>query len=323
MKKFIIILLLIPSLLVSQDAKFELKTSKSNLKVGEPTELQLKLKVSANRLIDSVYFELSEIGDTMGNNWELWDKGNLEKSSEQGEDGNYLITYTQKYTIANFDTGQFVFPPCIAVYDSNKIFSNSIVFTIKLEEIDEKNFIKNIKPIKEVSIYWYEYVFFFLKNYGWIIIITLLLISLILYFLKKFNKKSIDKKNEPQIAIEIKLLEKLVDIENKKYWENGLFKKYYSKLSNVLWKFLEYRYQIKTFEKTSGEILDSLKWSNIPINYLTSIERFFSISDGVKFAKYKPLEKDNMTAILTIRNLIEEERIDLVKEEPKLEKKDE
>ena len=85
-------------------------------------------------------------------------------------------------------------------------------------------------------------------------------------------------------------------------------------------EFLEYRYQIKTFEKTSGEILDSLKWSNIPINYLTSIERFFTISDGVKFAKYKPLEKDNMTAILTIRNLIDEERLDLVKEEPKLER---
>ena len=182
MRKFIIISLLVPSLLFSQDAKFEIKSSKNNLKVGEPTELQLKLKVSANRLIDSVNFELSEIGDTMGNNWELWDKGDLEKSSEQAEDGNYLITYTQKYTIANFDTGQFVFPPCIAVYDSNKIFSNSIVFTIKLEEIDEKNFIKNIKPIKEVSIYWYEYLFFFLKNYGWIIIITLLLITLIKIF---------------------------------------------------------------------------------------------------------------------------------------------
>ena len=318
MRKFIIISLLVPSLLFSQDAKFEIKSSKNNLKVGEPTELQLKLKVSANRLIDSVNFELSEIGDTMGNNWELWDKGDLEKSAEQVEDGNYLITYTQKYTIANFDTGQFVFPPCIAVYDSNKIFSNSIVFTIKLEEIDEKNFIKNIKPIKEVSIYWYEYLFFFLKNYGWIIIITLLLITLILYFIKKFNKKSIEKKNEPQIAIEIKLLEKLVEIENKKYWENGLFKQYYSELSNVLWKFLEYRYQIKTFEKTSGEILESLKWSNIPTNYLTSIKLFFTISDGVKFAKYKPLEKDNKTAIQAIRKFINEERLDLVKEEPEL-----
>ena len=323
MRKFIIILLFFPFLLVSQEAKFEIKSNKINLIVGEPTELQLKLKVSANSLIDSVNFELSEIGDTMGNNWELWDKGDLEKSSQQEEDGNYSINYSQKYTIANFDTGQFVFPPCIAVFDSNKIFSNSLVFTIKLEEIDEKNFIKNIKPIKEISISWYEYLFFFVKKYGLLIVISLLLIVLILYLIKKFNKKTIEKKKEPQIPTEIILLERLVVIENKKYWENSFFKKYYSELSNVLWKFLEYRYQIKTFEKTSGEILESLKWSNIPINYLTTIERFFTISDGVKFAKYKPLEKDNITAIQTIRNLIEEERLDLIKQEPEIDKKDE
>ena len=156
-----------------------------------------------------------------------------------------------------------------------------------------------------------------------LIVISLLLIVLILYLIKKFNKKTIEKKKEPQIPTEIILLERLLFIENKKYWENSFFKKYYSELSNVLWKFLEYRYQIKTFEKTSGEILESLKWSNIPINYLTTIERFFTISDGVKFAKYKPLEKDNITAIQTIRNLIEEERLDLIKQEPEIDKKDE
>ena len=85
----------------------------------------MKLKVSASTLVDSVSFELSEIGNTMGNNWELWDKGDLKKSSEQGEDGNYEIIYSQKYIIANFDTGQFIFPPCLAVFDSNKSFGLS------------------------------------------------------------------------------------------------------------------------------------------------------------------------------------------------------
>ena len=323
MRKLIIILLLNPFLFFSQEPKFELKSSKNKLIVGEPTELQFKLKVSASTLIDSVSFELSEIGDTMGNNWELWDKGDLKKSSEQGEDGNYEIIYSQKYIIANFDTGQFIFPPCLAVFDSNKIFSNSLIFNVKLEEIDEKSFIKDIKPIEEVTIFWYEYLFFFLKKYGLLIAISLLLIVFLVYLSKKLNKKTIEKKKEPQIPTEIILLDKLLIIENKKYWENSLFKKYYSELSNVLWRFLEYRYQIKTFEKTSGEILESLKWSNIPVHFLTTIERFFSISDGVKFAKYKPLEKDNMTAINTIRNLIEEERLDLISKDYELGNKNE
>ena len=44
-------------------------------------------------------------------------------------------------------------------------------------------------------------------------------------------------------------------------------------------------------------------------NQLPYNNRTFLLSDGVKFAKYKPLEKDNITAIQTIRNLIEEERL--------------
>ena len=38
---------------------------------------------------------------------------------------------------------------------------------------------------------------------------------------------------------------------------------------------LEYSYEIKTFEKTSAEILESLKWSTIPKNTYPILERFF------------------------------------------------
>jgi hypothetical protein len=107
------------------------------------------------------------------------------------------------------------------------------------------------------------------------------------------------------------LLKNLNAIEEKKYWENGYFKKYYSELSTVLWEFLEYRYEIKTFEKTSAEILESLKWASIPKKHLSELIRFFEISDGVKFAKLKSLEKDNLRAIITLKELIESERLDL------------
>ena len=51
------------------------------------------------------------------------------------------------------------------------------------------------------------------------------------------------------------------------------------------------------FEKTSGEILESLKWSEIPNKYPPELSRFFEISDGVKFAKYSPLQKDNIRSL--------------------------
>ena len=137
--------------------------------------------------------------------------------------------------------------------------------------------------------------------------------AIVIGYKKLSNKKKI-KKLESSIPLEIILLEALIKIEKQKYWENNYFKKYYSELSNILWQFLEYRYQIKTFEKTSAEILESLKWSSIPKEYLPSIERFFQISDSVKFAKQHALEKDNIAAYDNIKTLIEQQRLDIIKE---------
>ena len=316
MKKIIFIFLILPFIGKSQIINFKATAPKNILVIGEPVEINLSLNLGTNQIFDTVFFKLSELGDSLGNNWELWDKSNIKKSSSQDANGNYYMTFSQKITIANFDTGQFVFPPSLAFADTNKTYSNSLLFTVKLEEIDEKAFIKDIKPIKEVFISWYEYLFYYLNMYKWWIFCITFFIAAIIIFFKKFYNKKIVQNLEPSIPLEIILLEALNKLEQQKYWENSYFKKYYSELSNILWQFLEYRYEIKTFEKTSAEILESLKWSTIPKEYLSNIERFFQISDSVKFAKQRALEKDNLTAFETIKTLIEKERLDIIKENP-------
>ena len=314
MKKIIFIFLILPFIGKSQIINFKATAPKNILVIGEPIEINLSLNLGTNQIFDTVFSKLSELGDSLGNNWELWDKSNIKKSSSQDANGNYYMTFSQKIIIANFDTGQFVFPPLLAFADTNKTYSNSLLFTVKLEEIDEKAFIKDIKPIKEVFISWYEYFFYYLNTYKWWILCITFFIAAIIIFYKKFYNKKIVQNLEPSIPLEIILLEALNKLEQQKYWENSYFKKYYSELSNILWQFLEYRYEIKTFEKTSAEILESLKWSTIPKEYLSNIERFFQISDSVKFAKQRALEKDNLTAFETIKTLIEKERLDLIKE---------
>ena len=192
------------------------------------------------------------------------------------------------------------------------MLSNSLEFTIELDEIDEKAFIKNIKPIKEVSITWYEYLIHFIKKIRVVDIDNSNFYLFSNISLPKLNKNKINSISIPSIPLEVTLLESLKSIEEKKYWENGHFKKYYSELSNVLWQFLEYRYSIQTFEKTSGEILESLKWSEIPNKYPSELSRFFEISDGVKFAKFSPLQKDNIRSLELIKELITNQRLDLI-----------
>jgi hypothetical protein len=143
-------------------------------------------------------------------------------------------------------------------------------------------------------------------------LVILIFIPAGIYFYQKFYKKKINSISIPSIPLEVTLLESLKNIEEKKYWENGRFKKYYSELSNILWQFLEYRYSIQTFEKTSGEILESLKWSEIPNKYPSELSRFFEISDGVKFAKFNPLQKDNIHSLKLIKEIITSQRLDLI-----------
>ena len=152
---------------------------------------------------------------------------------------------------------------------------------------------------------------YYLKKFGWWIFLCIALAITTFLVIKKWKSKSEEINMEPQIPLEVQLLERLHSLKTKKLWENGHFKAYYSEISEVIWSFVAYRYQIPTFEKTSNEILESLKWSSIENTYLKELSAFFTISDGVKFAKINPLEKDNIHAIEMAIKFIENERLDI------------
>ena len=304
MRVLVYISLFIPCLVVSQNSSFTASSNKNIYSVGEPIPLFLNLEIPSDQRIDSVYFQLSGKSDSLGNNWELWNTSEITKTTTLTDENEYVTNYSQELVIANFDTGKFEFPPCLAFLDSTTLFSNAIPFTIQLVETEE-NKIKNIKPIFDVNISFFEYFIYYLKKFGWWIVLCVALVIATYYVIKKWKRKSEEIDTEPQIPIEVKLLERLNSLKTKKLWENGHFKAYYSEISEA------YRYQIPTFEKTSNEILESLKWVSIDNTYLKELSTFFILSDGVKFAKINPLEKDNIHAIEMAIKFIENERLDI------------
>lgn len=310
MRVLVYISLFIPCLVVSQNSSFTASSNKNIYSVGEPIPLFLNLEIPSDQRIDSVYFQLSGKSDSLGNNWELWNTSEITKTTTLTDENEYVTNYSQELVIANFDTGKFEFPPCLAFLDSTTLFSNAIPFTIQLVETEE-NKIKNIKPIFDVNISFFEYFIYYLKKFGWWIVLCVALVIATYYVIKKWKRKSEEIDTVPQIPIEVKLLERLNSLKTKKLWENGHFKAYYSEISEVIWSFVAYRYQIPTFEKTSNEILESLKWVSIDNTYLKELSTFFTLSDGVKFAKINPLEKDNIHAIEMAIKFIENERLDI------------
>ena len=312
MKRIVLAILLFPLFGVTQ--KFDVTASKTDLLIGEPTVLKLNFSASANNKFDSVFFEINEKDGRLGNNWEIWNKSPISKTTREDEKGNFITYFSQEIELANFDTGKFEFPPLLALANEEKYFSEAILFNIKLEETSESDDIKPLKPIKQIKITWVDHVLMFLKNHWIWMVSAVAIVVLILMFLKYWLKRPLKTIEEPKTPISIILIKDLEMLEEKKYWQNNKYKKYYSELSIIVWRFLEDRYEIATFEKTSDEILNSLRWKNISDEIMKNLQHFFLVSDEVKFAKQIPIQKDNVESFTMIKKLIENERIDVESE---------
>ncbi len=304
MKKFLLVILLCPLFGLTQE--FSVKANKTNLLIGEPSIIELNFSVPSNIKFDTIFFKLMGEDKNLGNNWEIWNKSPIDTLYENGNFTNYI----QKIEIANFDTGKFEFPPLIAYVDQKKYFSNSLYFNIKLEET-ESDEIKPIKPIKHIDLSWLDHIMFFIKCYWIWILIFIASIIIVLSIIKKWFNKTVKIKEKVKIPLSTTLLKELDKLEKKEYWQNGNYKKYYSDLAEIIWRFIEDRYDVSTYEKTSNEILNSLKWKNISDDSLKNIKYFFSISDDVKFAKQIPNQKDNVESFNMIKHFIENERLDI------------
>ena len=302
----------------SQEEKFTAEAINNELLIGEPTQIKFELSFPASIAIDEISFPNFKTNDTLGNNWELWNIDTIKIQNFDNGDGEFITQITQNIEIANFDTGRYEFPPMIATIQNRNIKSAPISFNIKSVNLVDDQTINNIKDIKLDPLNIFDKLRNWFEKYWHLILGIFLIVSLLLLIYKKVKtKKEIVKIQEPKIPIPIILLEKLKEIEKQKLWQKGKYKLYFTKINSVGWEFIEYRYNIATFEKTSIEILSSLKLTSINQNWIASLEKLFTISDLVKFAKQIPTEQENIFAIQTIREFIENERNDLLNTETK------
>jgi len=99
----------------------------------------------------------------------------------------------------------------------------------------------------------------------------------------------------------------LRDLLARRLIENGFVKRFYVALSEIAKKILEAGYGIQTAEKTSSEILESLRNGGCvaPSGNLRHIEELLLACDLVKFAKYVPSGPENEAAVKNTVQILE------------------
>ena len=108
------------------------------------------------------------------------------------------------------------------------------------------------------------------------------------YWRKKKQKQDLLAHIKVIIPPHREALTALRALEEKKLWQQGMVKQYYSEATEIIRHFFERRWNIIALELTTDEILMQMKHIPDALNVWKEMESFFITADLVKFAKYEP-----------------------------------
>jgi hypothetical protein len=127
-------------------------------------------------------------------------------------------------------------------------------------------------------------------------VLGLALLAWLIYYIvkKRRSQEPLIAPRKPREPAHVYAQRELDRLKEEKLWQHDKVKAYYSRLSEILRTYLWMRYSIKTLERTTDEILDSLQQSDFSDDHLYSrLEDTLRLSDLVKFAKMVPSPSEN------------------------------
>jgi len=274
---------------ITADAKLDSLT----IRIGDQTKLRLivhqpaKEKVNFPNLTDTISGKVPIVSSRMDT---VINKDNKEQ-----------ITVIKSYTITSFDQGTYTVPSYNIGSAAGVLTTPQLTLMVQTIKVDTTKAIYDIKQPITVS---YTFLDWFLAH-SWILSLAIALIGggIILYLYFKNRTKVVKeiKVVEPAVPAHVLALTKLQQLRERKLWQQEAVKEYHSELTDILREYLEKRYEVKTHERTTEEIIASLKHMAISNEYRVKLNEVLTLADLVKFAKAKPLPVDNE---LTMENAI-------------------
>jgi len=281
----------------AQDITVEATIDSSEFLVGDQVELELKVTQPINEFVGIPVF-----------NDELTKQIEILKQSENDttllESGHYIIK--KQILITAFDSGYYAVPPIPFLYYSDTLKTEPVLFKVNAIAVDTSQAIKDIKMPYGAPLSFAEVLPWAGGGLGLIAIILV-----ILYIIRKIRRKEpILGRVKPKEPAHIIAYRDLTKLKDNKLWQKDLIKDYYTDLTDILRVYLWNRFAIKTLERTSEEILESLNESdfNDEESFIV-LKEIFGIADLVKFAKYKPIVDDHEKCMNYAYNIVDRTKL--------------
>lgn len=137
-----------------------------------------------------------------------------------------------------------------------------------------------------------------IKDYVIYSVIALLLLSLVGWLLYRMIREWRSRrvqiiKPAPKLPPHVVAIKALEELYNRKLWQNGKYKLYYTSLATILRVYISERWTIGALEMTTDEIITALREVDMPMQSRSDLVAILRTADMVKFAKAQPDGEEN------------------------------
>jgi hypothetical protein len=217
----------------------------------------------------------------------------LSEESPQVTEKNNVKKVAFRYILGKYDSANVTIPPVPVFYSVNNdtarqtAMTNEVAFNVYTLKVDSEGDIKDIKDPLRIPMSWEILLLWYLG--------ALLIIGAVLYFYLRAEKKKKKKVIKKVIYIppHIKALTALHNLESQKLWQAGLIKEYHTRITEIIRRYFEERFNFLAMELTTYEIMENMNRITIPEQIKKITYAFLANADLVKFAKYVPLDSIN------------------------------
>lgn len=266
----------------SQEITIKSSPDTTALLIGD----QIGFSVSAT-IPSGINATLSTMKDTLAS--KIIVLGRSARDTVKSPDGN--MTVTDRYLITSFDSGTYSIPPFYAEFLSGdsirRYYSDYSYLHVARPDVtpkDTTDVIYDIVPPRTAPLTFRD-----ILPWLAIALIAAAVIYLLARFLPRNPLKRFIRPPVPREPAHIIALRELNHLREEEVWQKGEVKEFYSRLSDILRRYIYNRYGIMSPEMTTDETVRMLQKAAVTTHDEMSLVReLLSLSDMVKFAKYVP-----------------------------------
>lgn len=230
------------------------------------------------------------------------------------------ITRQQKIFLTAWDSGYFVITPFVFSWkqpnDTTTYTAETqpLLLTTNIIPVDTSKAIMDIKAPIHVGYTWRDWLPY---------VFGALALIFIIWLIYRLNKKrkvehifvAPPKPSRPAHEIALEELEKL---REEKLWQQGNYKGFHTRLTDIIRVYIHQRHGIDAMEMTSDELLSTTTLQKVASADFEMLKNILHLADMVKFAKAQPLASENeqslADALLFVQHTKQPDEINLKQE---------